>query len=96
MSTTVTTESASYTSRLENPRHGGAAEGSVLNTCLSDSAPVRLHEVPTFQDKYEERRWAKGQMAAAFRIFAKLGFADGASGHISLRGIELTDAQRSH
>ncbi|KAG5290999.1 hypothetical protein I7I50_00924 [Histoplasma capsulatum G186AR] len=24
-------------------------------------------------------------MAGAFRIFAKLGFADGASGHISLR-----------
>lgn len=31
----------------------------------------------------------KGQMAAAFRIFAQLGFADGASGHISLRGIQL-------
>ncbi|PGG98017.1 hypothetical protein AJ79_09009 [Helicocarpus griseus UAMH5409] len=44
-----------------------------------------LHEIPTFKTKEEEQRWAKNHMAGAFRIFAKLGFADGASGHISLR-----------
>lgn len=44
-----------------------------------------LHHIPTFTDKYAEREWAKGHMAAAFRTFARLGFADGASGHISLR-----------
>lgn len=44
-----------------------------------------MHHIPTFTDKYAEREWAKGHMAAAFRTFARLGFADGASGHISLR-----------
>ncbi|OJD17482.1 hypothetical protein ACJ73_08796 [Blastomyces percursus] len=44
-----------------------------------------LHEIPTFESKEEEQKWAKNHMAGAFRVFAKLGFADGASGHISLR-----------
>ncbi len=45
----------------------------------------RLHVIPTFTDKYAERQWAKEHMAGAFRIFAKLGYSDGAGGHISLR-----------
>ncbi len=45
----------------------------------------KLHEIPTFANKYTERAWAKEQMAGAFRIFAKLGYNDGAGGHISLR-----------
>ncbi|KAH7357972.1 class II aldolase/adducin N-terminal [Plectosphaerella cucumerina] len=67
----------------ETPRY--ASTGSVLNTAIDGSKPIRLHEVPTFSDKHEERLWAKEHMAGAFRIFAKLGYADGASGHISLR-----------
>jgi hypothetical protein len=46
-----------------------------------------VHETPTFTDKYAERQWAKEQMAGAFRVFARLGWADGTAGHISLRGI---------
>lgn len=68
----------------EAPRY--ANTGSVLNTAIDGAKPVRLHEVPIFSDKHEERRWAKQHMAGAFRVFAKLGYADGASGHISLRG----------
>lgn len=49
------------------------------------NAPEALHVVPTFTDKHAERAWAKKHMAAAFRTFARLGWADGASGHISLR-----------
>lgn len=44
-----------------------------------------LHVLPVFENKYAERQWAKEHMAAAFRVFAKLGYADGAGGHISLR-----------
>jgi len=44
-----------------------------------------LWSIPTFEDKYAERQWAKEHMAGAFRIFAKLGYTDGAGGHISLR-----------
>jgi ribulose-5-phosphate 4-epimerase/fuculose-1-phosphate aldolase len=56
---------------------------SALTWDLSNTEP--LHHIPTFTDKYAERAWAKGKMAAAFRICARLGWADGASGHVSLR-----------
>lgn len=55
---------------------------------VADSGPdlvEKLIQIPQFTDKYAERQWAKEHMAGAFRVFAKLGFNDGAGGHISLR-----------
>jgi hypothetical protein len=64
-----------------------ATRASALNTEKNADGQVkRLHHIPRPATKEDERRWLLGQMAAAFRIFAKLGFADGSSGHISLRG----------
>lgn len=40
---------------------------------------------PTFTDKYEERKYLKGRLALAFRIFGKLGYDEGVAGHITLR-----------
>jgi ribulose-5-phosphate 4-epimerase/fuculose-1-phosphate aldolase len=40
---------------------------------------------PQFEDKYEEREYLKGRLAAALRIFGKLGFEEGVAGHITLR-----------
>lgn len=40
---------------------------------------------PKFEDKYEEREYLKGRLAAAFRIFGKFGFDEGVAGHITLR-----------
>jgi len=40
---------------------------------------------PKFDDKYEEREYLKGRLAAAFRIFGKYGFDEGLAGHITLR-----------
>ncbi|KAI5204580.1 arad-like aldolase/epimerase [Aureobasidium subglaciale] len=40
---------------------------------------------PKFADKYEEREYQKGRLAAAFRIFGKFGFDEGVAGHITLR-----------
>jgi len=40
---------------------------------------------PSFDDKYEERKYLKHRLALAFRIFAKHGFAEGVAGHITLR-----------
>lgn len=45
----------------------------------------RLHHIPSPETKEATQRWQLEQMAGAFRVFAKLGFADGGSGHISLR-----------
>lgn len=46
----------------------------------------KAKKVPTFDDPLEKRKWEKAQMAAAFRVFADLGFSDGVAGHMSLRG----------
>lgn len=40
---------------------------------------------PTFEDKYKEREYLKGRLAAAFRIFGKNGYDEGVAGHITLR-----------
>ncbi|EXJ82087.1 L-fuculose-phosphate aldolase [Capronia coronata CBS 617.96] len=60
-----------------------SAEDGVLNWNVRKTEG--LHVIPSFTDKEAERTWAKQHMAAAFRTFARLGWADGASGHISLR-----------
>lgn len=72
----------SFASEVETARRTSA-----LNTEKNADGQVkRLHHIPRPATKEAEREWLLGQMAAAFRIFAKLGFADGSSGHISLRG----------
>jgi len=42
-------------------------------------------KLPTFKDKYEERRYLKRRLALAFRIFGKNGFDEGVAGHITVR-----------
>jgi len=74
---TTTTETSAATSSLQLK----GAKKSLLNYGGGES----VYKVPTFTDKYAERLWAKQHMAGAFRIFAKLGYADGGAGHISLR-----------
>jgi hypothetical protein len=74
--TTQTTTAAPAAVQLK------AASTDVLN--FGKGATV--YKTPTFTDKYAERQWAKEQVAGAFRVFEKLGFADGGAGHISLRG----------
>jgi ribulose-5-phosphate 4-epimerase/fuculose-1-phosphate aldolase len=51
----------------------------------------RLRPAPSHPDPASERLHRKQQLAAAFRVFAKLGFNLGASGHITARDPELTD-----
>ncbi|CDK27464.1 unnamed protein product [Kuraishia capsulata CBS 1993] len=43
------------------------------------------YPIPQFEDKYKEREWALEHMAAAFRAFARKGYDEGSSGHISIR-----------
>ena len=46
---------------------------------------VEFPRPPKFDDKYKEREYLKGRLAAAFRIFGKNGFDEGVAGHITLR-----------
>jgi ribulose-5-phosphate 4-epimerase/fuculose-1-phosphate aldolase len=54
----------------------------------SDRLP---HTFPQFSDVEEERRHRKQRLAAAFRIFGRLGFGEGTAGHITARDPELLD-----
>jgi hypothetical protein len=65
--------------------------GSVISASNGSSdakvnAARGRHDIPRPQSLDGQRKWQLEQMAGAFRVFAKLGFADGSSGHISLRG----------
>lgn len=81
MSSTTTTTTA--TTEVS----GSAPAFSALNNTPTqgDGKVKRLHHIPWPETKEETQKWQLEQMAGAFRIFAKLGFADGGSGHISLR-----------
>src|SRR5215213_1356598 len=46
---------------------------------------------PRFDDVEDERRHRKQRLAAAFRLFGKMGFDEGVAGHITARDPELLD-----
>lgn len=46
---------------------------------------------PKFDSVEDERLFRKQRLAAGFRIFGKLGYNEGAAGHITVRDPELTD-----
>ncbi|PLB36885.1 class II aldolase/adducin family protein [Aspergillus candidus] len=56
-----------------------SAESSKIKMPISQMKP------PSFDDKYKEREYLKGRLAAAFRIFGKNGYDEGVAGHITLR-----------
>ena len=48
-------------------------------------------EVPTFATAEQERQYRKEHLAAAFRVFGRMGFSEGTAGHITARDPELLD-----
>jgi ribulose-5-phosphate 4-epimerase/fuculose-1-phosphate aldolase len=46
---------------------------------------------PTFETVEEERQHRKERMAATFRLFSKMGFDEGVTGHVTARDPELLD-----
>jgi ribulose-5-phosphate 4-epimerase/fuculose-1-phosphate aldolase len=49
------------------------------------------HQLPQFETLDEERRYRKEHLAAAFRIWARLGYDEGPAGHITVRDPERLD-----
>ncbi len=50
-----------------------------------------LPKIPTFTSFEAHRQWQLEHMAGAFRVFARHGYAEGISGHISVRDPEFAD-----
>jgi len=65
----------------------------VADEDLLDKLPKDLifNLPPTFDNLEDERRHRKERLAAALRIFGKLGFEEGVAGHITARDPELAD-----
>ena len=61
----------------------------ILNDILL--SPGRAMTPQTFTDVAEERLHRKKMLTAAFRLFGKLGFDEGAAGHITARDPEFLD-----
>jgi ribulose-5-phosphate 4-epimerase/fuculose-1-phosphate aldolase len=49
------------------------------------------HRPPSFASVAEERSYRKQHLAAAFRVWARLGYDEGPAGHITVRDPERTD-----
>src|SRR3954465_13286196 len=52
---------------------------------------LRLPEIPTFATAEEDPPYRKEPLAAAFRVWARLGFDEGVAGHITVRDPERLD-----
>src|SRR5215470_1164062 len=52
---------------------------------------LRPLEIPTFATAEEDRRYRKEHLAAAFRVWARLGYDEGPAGHITVRDPERPD-----
>jgi len=52
---------------------------------------LRLPEIPTFATAEDDRRYRKEHLAAAFRVWARLGYDEGPAGHITVRDPERLD-----
>ncbi|KAJ9271221.1 hypothetical protein DTO212C5_2571 [Paecilomyces variotii] len=94
MSTTTTT-TATPTLTTQPKKRAGLVEDAKLLQCPVEktgiaaiSQGMMLPGIPSFTDMDKKRRWMLEHMAGAFRVFARKGFTEGMSGHISLRDPE--------
>ena len=76
--TTETVTNGSDKPSTGKPLEPGVSEGQAQGM-------PKLKGPPIFSDKYEDREYLKGRLAAAFRIFGKYGYDEGVAGHITVR-----------
>ncbi|PGH09916.1 hypothetical protein AJ80_07628 [Polytolypa hystricis UAMH7299] len=75
--------SATTTQTATNP--SSTIVQAVMPDNTSEQPMGEFPNPPIFEDKYKEREYLKGRLAAAFRIFGKYGFDEGVAGHITIR-----------
>ncbi|KIV80089.1 hypothetical protein PV11_07616 [Exophiala sideris] len=69
----------------EGHMHGGEDLTPLQAVCHGEKT---LPAIPSFASPAEERKWLLEHMAAVFRCWARMGFCEGLSGHISVRDPE--------
>ena len=73
---TCSTQSASFATSIEAENQNFAAVAT---------GGIPYPGIPKIEDPYKKRQWQLEHMAGAFRVFARMGFTEGAAGHISVR-----------
>lgn len=59
-------------------------EKQTVNSVIAADG-LKFTQIPTFDNLLEKRQWQLEHMAGAFRVFARKGYTEATSGHISVR-----------
>ncbi|KAM3506889.1 hypothetical protein MY11210_007376 [Beauveria gryllotalpidicola] len=81
---TTTTRLAANTGRDGGGGGGGGGLSHQDFTAVATGG-YEYPGIPRFANPSTKRQWQLEHMAGAFRVFARMGFTEGASGHISVR-----------
>ncbi|RWA06187.1 hypothetical protein EKO27_g8916 [Xylaria grammica] len=84
MSTTATTTITEAPIAASLPAALTQADAAPKVAALSTGG-YEFPGIPKIDDPYKKRQWQLEHMAGAFRVFARKGFTEGTSGHISVR-----------
>ncbi|OJJ65168.1 hypothetical protein ASPSYDRAFT_128409 [Aspergillus sydowii CBS 593.65] len=90
MSTTTTTIEATPFAQTQPPSQDKRTEQKndasypTQNLAVATGGYI-FPGIPKITDPYKKRQWQLEHMAGAFRVFARKGFTEGTSGHISVR-----------
>ncbi|KAI0487798.1 class II aldolase/adducin N-terminal [Xylaria cf. heliscus] len=79
--TTIVTESPVAVALASNATQADA----IPKVAALSTGGYEFPGIPKFDDPYKKRQWQLEHMAGAFRVFARKGFTEGTSGHISVR-----------
>lgn len=60
-----------------DPNPTGNGTSSQESGAAAAKVKMQIPKPPVFSDKYKEREYLKGRLAAAFRIFGKNGYDEG-------------------
>lgn len=74
------------------PPHAPSMKSAEPTPLEAISHGPTLPGIPSFENLEEKRQWIKEHMAGVFRVFARLGYTEGMSGHISVLDPIQTDA----
>ena len=92
MAPALVTEDSRRQETVEDTGHGKLAGVTPLQAI---SQGVCLPGIPTFNSFEKQRQWMLEHMAGAFRVFARKGYTEGMSGHISVRDPEWNEGKSS-
>jgi hypothetical protein len=87
MSTTATTIEATPVAQTQTQekRHDQKSSSYPTQNLAVATGGYIFPGIPKITDPYKKRQWQLEHMAGAFRVFARKGFTEGTSGHISVR-----------